>query len=215
MKDLMLKELKLAMHPTAPMFLALSAMLLIPAYPYYVIFFYTSLALFFICLSGRENQDVFYTMLLPVSKRDIVKARMLTAVTLQIIQVLVSLPFMFIRGSMADPTNAAGMDANASLIGLSFAMLGIFNMTFFGSYYKDIKKVGTSFMVSSIITFVYILIAEACAHAVPFVKNHLDTCDSENLPYRLAVLAAGAAVYIVLTVLAYWISAERFEKQDL
>ena len=74
MGKLMKKELKLAMHPTAPMFLALSAMLLIPNYPYYVIFFYTSLAVFFICLTGRENHDIFFTMLLPVSKKDVVKA---------------------------------------------------------------------------------------------------------------------------------------------
>ena len=43
MKHLLYKEWRLAMHPTALLFLPLSAMLLIPNYPYYVIFFYTSL----------------------------------------------------------------------------------------------------------------------------------------------------------------------------
>ena len=36
MKNLMRKELVLAMHPASVLFLLLSAMLLIPNYPYYV-----------------------------------------------------------------------------------------------------------------------------------------------------------------------------------
>lgn len=54
MKTLLQKELRLALHPTAPLFLCLSAMLLIPNYPYCVVFFYTSLAVFFICLTGGK-----------------------------------------------------------------------------------------------------------------------------------------------------------------
>ena len=48
MKNLLLKEYRLAMHPTVLIFLALSAMLLIPSYPYYVVFFYTALGVFFV-----------------------------------------------------------------------------------------------------------------------------------------------------------------------
>ena len=46
MKNLMRKELLLAMHPASMLFLLLSAMLLIPNYPYYVICFYTCLGTF-------------------------------------------------------------------------------------------------------------------------------------------------------------------------
>ena len=59
MKNLLLKEWRLALHPAALLFLCLSSMLLIPSYPYFVIFFYTCLGLFFICLSGRENKDIY------------------------------------------------------------------------------------------------------------------------------------------------------------
>ena len=47
MLRLLQKEIRLAMHPTVPIFLLLSAMLLIPNYPYYVAFFYTGLGVFF------------------------------------------------------------------------------------------------------------------------------------------------------------------------
>ncbi len=215
MKNLLTKELKLAMHPTGPLFIALSAMLLIPNYPFYVVFFYTSLALFFICLSGRENRDIFYTMLLPVGKRDIVKSRICTAVILQLAQAAAAVPFIFIRNALPIGSNAAGMEANAALIGLSMIMTGLSNMVFFTSYYKDVNKVGTSFMFSGIVTLIFTVAAEACVHAVPFVKEHLDTVDSENRPLRLAVLAVGFAVYAVMTFITYKISAARFEKIDL
>lgn len=39
MRALLIKEIKLSLHPTIPIFLLLSAMLIIPNYPYYVVFF--------------------------------------------------------------------------------------------------------------------------------------------------------------------------------
>lgn len=215
MKNLLYKEFSMALHPTAIIFLTFSAMMLIPNYPLYTVFFYSTLALFFICLTGRENKDVFYTMLLPVSKRDIVKARMAMAVIFQLLQAVLIVPFMFLRARLPIGANAAGMDANAAFIGLSLVMLGFANLVFFTSYYKDVNKVGKSFLLSSAVTFGFILVAEASAHIVPFVKNNLDTTDSENMPYRLVVLAIGIVVYAILTYTAYRISADRFEKQDI
>lgn len=46
MKALRQKEWRLSMTPVPFFFLALSALLLIPSYPYYVTFFYTSLGVF-------------------------------------------------------------------------------------------------------------------------------------------------------------------------
>ncbi len=96
MKALLKKELALALHPINVIFLAMSAYLLIPNYPYYVTFFYTSLGIFFVCLTGRENHDVDYTMLLPVRRRDLVRARIGFAVGIEIAQLLTCIPFAII-----------------------------------------------------------------------------------------------------------------------
>lgn len=66
MKELLNKELKLVLHPTNILFIPLAFMLFIPNYPYLVIMFYTCLGVFFMCQFGRENNDVFFTMMLPV-----------------------------------------------------------------------------------------------------------------------------------------------------
>lgn len=114
MKTLLQKELRLALHPTAPLFLCLSAMLLIPNYPYCVVFFYTSLAVFFICLTGRENHDVFYSVLLPIRKADVVKARFATVILLELLQVALAVPFAVLRQRLITAPNEAGMEANTA-----------------------------------------------------------------------------------------------------
>lgn len=215
MKNLLKKELTLSLHPTAPIFLALSAMLLIPNYPYYVVFFYTGLAVFFTCLTGRENNDVFYMLMLPVAKRDIVKARFAFVVLLEAAQMLCAVPFAVIRQNMPLPGNRVGMDANVAFFGLSLVLCGIFNLIFFCIYYGDVDKVGRAFVWSSAGVFVYIAAAEACAHILPFVRDRLDTKDPQFLPEKLAVLAAGLAVYSVLTAAAYHRSVRTFESLDL
>ena len=69
MAELMKKELKLVLHPMNFGFLALSAFLLIPNYPYYVTFFYTTLGIFMMTQTARENRDISYMMRLPIAQR--------------------------------------------------------------------------------------------------------------------------------------------------
>lgn len=215
MRHLLVKEFKLAAHPTAWLFIPLSLMMLIPNYPYYVIFFYTGLGVFFTCLMGRENRDIPYTLSLPVPKRDIVKARYAMVVLLQLLQVISAIPFALLRQSFDMPGNGVGMDANIAFFGLNFIMLGLFNLVFFGIYYKNVDKVGVAFVTSSIVVFFYMIVAEACTHAVPFFKTYLDTKDTEYLSYKLIVLTAGILIYAVLTLLSMRRSIKTFEALDL
>lgn len=214
MKNLLYKEFKLAMHPTTPVFLLLSAMLLIPNYPYYVIFFYTSLGVFFISLNGRENHDIFFTMSLPLRKKDIVKARFLFIGLIEVLQFILAIPFAMLRQSMGAP-NAVGMDANIALFGLSLIMMGVFNLVFFLNYYKDPNKPGKAFIWSNVFTWIYIIAAEVCAHVVPLFRDQLDTPDPSFLPQKLVVLAIGIVGFLVLTLLSYRKSVKSFVALDL
>ena len=72
---LLKKEFTLCMHPTGYIMLLMSAFVLIPGYPYTVSCFYMGLAIYFICLTARENHDASYTLTLPVSREDAVRAR--------------------------------------------------------------------------------------------------------------------------------------------
>lgn len=215
MKNLLYKELKLCVHPTSLLFLGLSALLIIPNYPYLVTFFYTGLAVFFICLTGRENHDIFYTVSLPVQKQDIVKARFYFVILLELLQILLAIPFAILRQHFNLPGNQVGMDANIALFGFAFVMLGIFNLLFFENYYKAPDKVGSAFAKACIAISVFILIIETCTHAVPFVRDYIDTTDPLFIAYKLPILGVGLTIYIILTVIAYRKSIQSFEKLDL
>ncbi|MEA4972118.1 MAG: ABC-2 transporter permease [Candidatus Metalachnospira sp.] len=215
MKQLLIKELRLSMHPTALIFLLLSVMLVIPNYPYYVVFFYTGLAVFFTCLLGRENHDIEYMLIMPIRKCDAVKARFAFVVLQELIQMIIAVPFALIRQHMPVPPNAVGMDANIALFGSSLVMMGLFNLVFFGIYYKNPQNVGKAFGVSSIIVFVYMTVAEALVHIVPFVRDKLDTSDTMFLGEKLIVLVIGMIVFALTTAAAYKRAVKSFETLDI
>ncbi len=215
MRALLRKELSLTLHPTAILFLSLSALLLVPGYPYLVTFFYTGLAVFFTCLNGREQHDVFYSLTLPVSRRDIVRARFLVVVGLQLAQLLLAVPFAWLRQRIGIGPNPVGMEANTALFGLAFLQLGLFNLSFFGTYYRNVSRVGAAMAKSSVAVGFVVLLTETCSHAVPFFRDRLDTADPAHLQEKLLVLGFGMLSYAALTARAYCRAVKNFSHQDL
>lgn len=212
---LLKKEFFLSMHPVTPLMLLLSAMVLIPNYPYVVMFFYLTLGIFFTCLLGRENNDITYTLLLTFSKKDVVKSRMLFCCILEIIQLALCVPFILLQQKINPAGNAAGMDANLALLGEGFVSYGVFNLVFFPSYYSNVSKVGIAFVKSCVTSFLLTSADIIASYAVPFVKNMLDTPDNSNFAAKLLFFATGAVVFVVLTCFAFKLSVKRFERQDL
>ena len=213
--NLLKKEFRLCMHPIAPMMLCLSALILVPAYPYAITCFYMTLAIFFTCLTSRENHDAAYTACLPVSRRDMVQGRMLLACILELVQLLVCLGFIFLRPLTGSTENSAGMDANIVVIAEGLIVFGLFNALFFPRWYKDISKVGAPFLIASAGVFLYIVCAIVSTYAVPFVRDALDTPDPAHLGEKLLFLACAFLAFALLTFLGFRLSARRFEQVDL
>ena len=203
------------MHPVTPLMLMLSSMALIPNYPYTVMFFYMTLAVFFTCMMGRENHDVIYSMSLPVAKKDIVKARILFVVILELLQMVLLIPFAVLRQNILEAGNEAGMDENIALFAEGFLLFGVFNLIFFHSYYRNVDKVGISFVKATVVFFVLVMVDVIATHAVPFVRDCLDTPDPQFIGYKLAALVIGIILYVAMTVRVCRISIRNFEVQDL
>lgn len=215
MKALLQKEFRLALHPINIIFLALSAMMLIPSYPYYVVFFYTSLGLYFVCLTGRENHDMAYTMLLPVRRKDLVRARLTMAVIIELVQMLLCIPFAVISQKINRMPNMAGMEANIAFFGLSLLVLGIFNLAFFPAYYRKPASVGKAFVIASVVEGLVIVALELMCHFVTFFRRYLDTRGMVYLPQKLLVLGLGVVAFAGLTFAACRLSEKYFEQVDL
>ena len=84
-RKLLGKEIKLAASPLAWLFISFALMAFIPGYPILVGAFFICFGIFQCFQSGRENNDILYTVLLPVSKTDAVKAKYRFAVMIQMI----------------------------------------------------------------------------------------------------------------------------------
>lgn len=215
MKNLLYKEFRLALHPAAVVFLALAAMMLIPNYPLSVTFFYSCLGVFFICLNGRENKDLLYTMLLPVEKRDLVKARFGMVALLQLAQLVLCVPFCFLRGLYPPAGNVVGMDANLALLGFGLLLMGVFNLLFFRRYYKDPSKVGVPFLLGSVGVFLMVCLTEALPHFAPFFRDRLDTPLFQFALEKALFFLACGMIYALLTLLSFRSSVKSFERLDL
>ena len=212
---LLRKEWKLVMMPVPLLFLLLSGLVLIPNYPYYVTFFYTTLGIFLMLQSARENRDLYYMALLPLTKRDLVRARFSTIVTLQLLQALVCIPFMLIRRGYAEINNPVGIEANLAFLGFGFVLMGLFDLVFLPMHYKNGYDLGKPFVVSCIVQFFAIVLLETLDHIVPYMKTVCESYAPADLIRQLPVLLGGVAVYALEVWLAYRKSAARFEKVDL
>ena len=212
---LLKKEWKLVMMPVPLLFLLLSALVLIPNYPYYVTFFYTTLGIFLMMQSARENRDLYYMALLPITKREMVKARFSLVLTIEMLQVLVCIPFLLIRASYADLKNAVGIEANVAFLGFSFVLLGLFNRIFFPMHYKNAYDLGKPFVVSSIALALGMVILETLQHALPYLNDVCDSYAAADQLRQIPVLLGGLLVFALLTRRSFTCSVRRFEKADL
>lgn len=215
MKNLLYKEARLALHPTNWIFLSFFLMVFIPGYPYYVAPFWTILGVQFLCMNGRENHDIDYSLMLPVGKGDIVKARIALVCALEVLQLLLAIPAFMVKDLVMPMDNPVGMEANLALVGVSLVMLGVFNLSFFTRYYRNTSRVGGPFVVAMAVYWVLLLLAEAMTHFVPLFQYRLDTRGTAFMAEKLAVLAVGAVVFTGLTLLACRRSVRAFEKLDL
>ena len=212
---MLMKEWKLCMHPMGYIMLLCSALILVPGYPYGVSCFYMGLAIFFICLTARENHDASFTLTLPVSRRDAVKARILFCTVLEVLDLLLMGVFILIKYAIGFTHNPAGLDAGLALIGDGMIIFAIFNMVFFPIYYKDINKPGKAFVIAATAVFAWIIFEIVSTYTIPFFQYVLDTEDPQNMSEKGLFTLAGLGLFLAGTARSIQISAKRFEKQDL
>ena len=213
MMTLLYKEMRLVAHPTSIVFAFLGCLVLVPSYPYSVIFMFGCLAPYITFLNARETNDVWYTAVLPVTKRESVMGKCVLVVSFQLFQLLFSIPFVLLRNTLNIENNPVGLDATVAWYGLGFFLYAVFDLAFLTTFYKNGYKVGNSFILAAIPMVLLMVAIEATAH-IPAL-TWVDSYQPKHLLIQLPILLAGIVFYGVFVSLAYRISAKRFEKVDL
>jgi len=224
MKSLLVKELKLSASPLSFLFLLFGAMVLIPNYPILVGAFFICFGIFQTFQSARENNDTLYTVMLPVRKTDVVRARFAFAGVIQLVGFVVMLVLTIVRmDHLADaPAYASDALLRANPVFLAWVpvIFGVFNITFIRGYYKTGYKFGKPFVVAIIAIFLVITLAEVLHHIPGLAWMNSATAaavDEEgNVSGSLwPIVATGAALYALLTWAALKLSIRSFNAIDL
>lgn len=213
MKMLLYKEIRLAAHPTSIVFAFLGCLVLVPAYPYSVIFMFGCLAPYITFLNARETNDAWYTAILPVTKRESVMGKCLLIVSIQLFQLLFSIPLAILRNVLDIANNPVGLDASLAWYGFGFIVYAVFDLVFLSTFYKSGYKAGKAFILAAIPMVILMILVESAAY-IPAL-TWMDSYQPEHLLMQLPILAAGMICYAVFLPLAYHMSVKHFEKADL
>ena len=210
---LLYKELALAAHPTSIVFACLGCLVVVPAYPYTVIFMFGCLAPYLTFQYARETNDLWYTALLPVTKKESVRGKCLLIVSIQLFQLLIAVPSVFLRKILEVENNPVGIDATIAWFGFGLMIYGIFDLIFFPAYYRNGYKAGRAFIFAAIPMLLMMVIVEGAVR-IPQLA-WLDSYALPDLMRQIPVLLIAILCYGGFVSLAYKISVKRFEHVDL
>ena len=216
MKKLFYKEMKLSANPLTYLFIAFSAMTMIPSYPILVGSFFICLGIFHTYQQIREYDDVTYTVMLPVKKRDIVTAKYLFVLFIEltafILCTLLTIIRMKILGTAVPYATNQLMNANMAYLGYTMIVFAVFNSIFLAGFFKTTYKIGKPFFIFCVVSFIIIIMGE--------ILHHIPDLESLNNPSNLSVpqvviFAIGVVVFMLCTWLSYQKAVKDFEGIDL
>ena len=217
MRNILLKELKLSASLLAYFFTAFGLMFLVPGYPILCGAFFVTLGLFQSFQAAREANDIVFSALLPIAKRDVVRGKYLFVCLIEacgwiLMALSVVLRMTAFAGSPVYLNNAL-MNANPFALGAALFIFGLFNLIFLGGFFRTSYKLGRPFVTYIIVAFLAIAVFEALHH-LPGL-GWLNAFGTEHIARQMLLLAAGIAAFAVLTLLSCRSACRSFENTDL
>ena len=216
MRKLLLKELRLSASPLSYWFIIFGLMFLLPGYPILCGVFFVTLGIFQSFQSAREANDIVFSALLPVAKKDSVKSKYLFVCLIEICALLLMaavLLRMTVFGTAAVYQQNALMNANLFALGAALMIFGLFNLIFVGGFYKTAYQFARPFLAYIIAAFLMIFLAEA-VHFFPG-RESFNAFGTEHLALQLALFGAGLILYLLLSLVSLKNAIRNFEKIDL
>ena len=228
MKALLYKEFKLAMHPICYVFICLFPfMLLIPSYPLGVAFIYLMSCypvLFLGANKGQQSNDLLFSTLLPIRKKDIVKARIITVIIMQVAYMLimtalypvaVKLEESMIASGAEDVMHAGiGLNGYVSVLAIGVIGFAIADLIFFPIYYKNGKSIVMSTLFTILGFVVYLGIFTVAFPYIPGMEWYTKILCNSGVGVQFAILGGAIIVSAALHYAVYKISSKRLEQVD-
>ena len=219
MKALLYKEFKLAMHPICYLFVFLFPfMILIPSYPLGIGFIYVLSCypiLFLGANKGQQSNDLLFSTLLPVRKKDIVLARIITIAIMQftfmaVMAGLLPVAFLIQKNIPESVIPGLGLDAFVSVLAFAIVGFSLADLIFFPIYYKH----GKSIVMSTLLTIIgFVIYLGTFTLGLGFWPPYHDFFTGQ-LWLQFALFAGSLLIYIAIHFGVYKISSKELEKVD-
>jgi hypothetical protein len=217
MRNVLRKEMRLSASVLSYLFILFGLMFFVPGYPILCGAFFVTLGLFHGFQSAREANDIVFSALLPIAKRDVVKGKFLFVCLIEacaflLMSVAVALRMTALSRAAVYRSNAL-MNANFFALAMACVIFGLFNWIFLCGFFKTAYKLGRPFVTFIIVCFLVIFVAES-AHHVPGLEK-LNAFGTDDIAIQLSALAAGIVIFLLITFLSYKRACRRFERIDL
>ena len=216
MRKLLYKEMRLSANPLSYWFITFSAMTMIPRYPILVGSFFICLGIFYTYQQVRECDDITYTVMLPVRKQDVVTAKYLFVLLIELVAFVLCALLTIIRmktlGDTAPYVTNQLMNANAAYLGYIMLVFATFNSVFLAGFFKTAYKIGKPFILFCAVATVIIFMGEILHH-IPGLES---LNDSSNLNVsQIVIFLLGVAMFKLCTWFSYQKAIKDFERIDL
>ena len=217
MNNILRKEMKLSASVLSYLFIAFGLMFFIPNYPILCGAFFVTLGIFHSFQNAREANDIVFSALLPIAKKDIVRGKYLFVCVIEGLAVLIMTAVVIIRMTLLKNAevylNSTLMNANFFAIACALVIFGLFNTIFVGGFFRTAYKFGAPFVIYIISVFPAIFIAEA-VHYIPGLEK-VNAFGTDETVLQTVLLLCGIKVFAAMTLLSLKASCKRFEKIDL
>jgi len=211
MRNLLNKELKLTINPffyILPLIMGL--LMLIPGWLYFLVFMYFCFITVPNTLAACKAQnDLSFSILMPVQRNDIVGARVLSFTILELLHIAFGAVFAVINIKLYGEA-VFFMTPNVAFFGLGFIMLGLFNLFLFPIFFRSAYKYGVAVTVSTIAAFLF----AAGAELLVLFNRELNVFMRYYKGDHWLVLIAGILIFAIMTYISYRISIIRFRKVE-
>ena len=217
MNALLKKEMRLSALILTYLFIGFGFMAMLPGYPILCGVFFITLGIYQSFQSAREANDIVFSAMLPVAKRDVVKGKYQFVILIELsgfalMAILTVLRMTVLAGAAVYRQNVL-MNANPFFLGAALFIFGLFNVIFLGGFFRTAYQLGKPFVAYIIAAFLAIGAAEA-AHHFPEMAV-LNAFGFDHITQQMLLLLGGAALYILMTSLSYRKACADFEKIDL
>ena len=128
MRDILHKEMKLSASVLSYLFILFGLMFLLPGYPVLCGAFFVALGMFQSFQSAREANDIVFSVLLPIAKKDVVKGKYLFVCLIEGCALLLMAAAVILRMTVFSQSavyrSNALMNANFFALGMACVIFG-------------------------------------------------------------------------------------------